>query len=475
MCEINNENKLDDLNQNDQLNESEDKNCDENNKNQTTTSGTKPAICVLNVHCLNNIFDYLSLEDVHSVGQTCKSLQQIAGEYFQLNYVTESYVDYKDIEYPGCSYRMIGFNKFNRNVLFSTSRRVTWSLKKVTRYVANNYKQKFNRFRFYHVDLTGAEIKNLCDKWKSIESVTMEGCIVNRNFYEQFPKLCVNLRRLYVEDFDGRRKVLKRYENDWLLWRYPVLEHLHWTQTKDVGIINELKTFFEINPQVRSFATNVQTLWANRHIFQESSIELDDLTIEVDEEDGDKRVEATIYDLLQRLHEHGVYKRLHFHLKSFNQQTLNEMIPLKSLKSLCLNYNYENDENVALPQWMDLMELKVSFHFDLSNMHVLAHQHKNLKRIKLYTINLSDFFELIRHSVHLTKAKVKHIDGFDILDLAVLNKERECLKGAERLTIYLPEEIYLATKWAMNGVTFSLIDIRRESSHEWGHHFIPWY
>lgn len=50
-------------------------------------SDINPRIFKLNIDCLDKIFDYLSVSDLHSFGQTCKAMQQVAGEYFKLNYV----------------------------------------------------------------------------------------------------------------------------------------------------------------------------------------------------------------------------------------------------------------------------------------------------------------------------------------------------------------------------------------------------
>lgn len=77
------------------------------------------AIFKLNVNCLNDIFDYLSLHDIQSIGQTCKLLQQAAGEYFQANHVTEAYANYGGIKYPGHNLQMDGFNEFAQNLLFT--------------------------------------------------------------------------------------------------------------------------------------------------------------------------------------------------------------------------------------------------------------------------------------------------------------------------------------------------------------------
>lgn len=44
-------------------------------------------ISKLNPDCLDEIFDYLTMDDLYSFGRTCKLMQKIAGNYFKLNYL----------------------------------------------------------------------------------------------------------------------------------------------------------------------------------------------------------------------------------------------------------------------------------------------------------------------------------------------------------------------------------------------------
>lgn len=51
----------------------------------------------------------------------------------------------------------------------------------------------------------------------------------------------------------------------------------------------------------------------------------------------------------------------------------------------------------------------------------------------------------------------------------MLNTEREKLDGAQKVMIYVPDTVFLLTKWATrNGTTnFSLIEMKRTESYEW--------
>lgn len=60
------------------------------NQNLLAAAGIsgKPQLSIFKMiaDCWYEVFDFLSMEDVHSFGQTCKAFQQIAGEYFQWKY-----------------------------------------------------------------------------------------------------------------------------------------------------------------------------------------------------------------------------------------------------------------------------------------------------------------------------------------------------------------------------------------------------
>ncbi|XP_031637726.1 uncharacterized protein LOC116351253, partial [Contarinia nasturtii] len=47
---------------------------------------SSPKIFKLSIDCMDEIFEYLSLKDLHSFGQTCKRMNKVAGEYFKQNY-----------------------------------------------------------------------------------------------------------------------------------------------------------------------------------------------------------------------------------------------------------------------------------------------------------------------------------------------------------------------------------------------------
>lgn len=58
-----------------------------------------------------------------------------------------------------------------------------------------------------------------------------------------------------------------------------------------------------------------------------------------------------------------------------------------------------------------------------------------------------------------------------VIDLHALNKEREKLPDAQKITPYIEEDNYLATKWAFGETDFGLIRMKKHTSYEWKHDF----
>lgn len=166
----------------------------------TPKTQSQSPIFKLNVDCLDKIFDYLSLHDINSIGQTCKPMQQIAGEYFRANYVSEVYVELKSVIYPRhWTCELSGFNKFIQNIRISDSiiaNETLSSLEERARCMTSNSAEHVKQIHFIFAELTTDNIKYLRNILQNIESVAIVECKVDAEFCELFPKLCPNLKRL---------------------------------------------------------------------------------------------------------------------------------------------------------------------------------------------------------------------------------------------------------------------------------------
>lgn len=117
-------------------------------------------------------------------------------------------------------------------------------------------------------------------------------------------KYCKNVRRIQLTRVNFRKKY------KWLRRQYEKLVHLELGVKDESGRINELCTFFELNPNVRNFSCDSKTLWSNKDALLSSKVKLDIFELKYI---GYKCVfeEKPLWDLLSRLHASSFYKRLH--------------------------------------------------------------------------------------------------------------------------------------------------------------------
>ena len=147
------------------------------------------------------------------------------------------------------------------------------------------------------------------------------------------------------------------------------------------------------------------------------------------------------------------------------------MVGLRGFEAL--DIQIENDVN-----WPVMESLKKIWidDFDVADFTKIAKNVPNLQRIHLPDSTIDAALPFIRSSKHLTQIRLVYLSegpllNENILDLPALNKQRAKLAGASKVTIYLPEEIFLATKFA-GSVSYSLIEIKR---HESMKSKIEWY
>lgn len=444
------------------------------------------AIFQLNIDCLYNVFDYLSLENIHSFGQTCKSFEQITGAYFRQNYVRDIQITDKHyIKYPGITkYPLKMFKGFDHFVQRLTIESSSFDGNLIN--IDSDCAMKLKEIRFRSVNLTGTTIQLLKSKlFKNVECMAIEYSTATRAFCNEFPKLLKNMQSLYIRDLNIWQISNEQFENSLLLQSYPKLEHLHWSRSKYSTSIKELYPFFELNSHVRSFGIDLESLCASKDIIIQTHMKFDDLTIDVCKHSYQSYYLDDYqlwFNVLCELHKRGIFKRLHLNFLLFNKEILQQMGPLEAIKSISLEHNLNDDLSIVkLPQLINLIELKVSDQCEIDHINV-AKQVVNLERIYFESITVDGLMQFLRHSVKLKVIKIKHLEYNpndkkccnNILDLLVLNKARERLTYATKVTIFISETTYLTTKWSMKSDDFHLVEIRRESSYYWRHNFTPW-
>lgn len=169
----------------------------------------------------------------------------------------------------------------------------------------------------------------------------------------------------------------------------------------------------------------------------------------------------TFCNLLNQLHERGFYRRLHLNVIGPNQECGKEFASLHALESLSI---WHFSERCGLDRLVNLKQLTIWDGFNPIDMEIIAKNLVNLREISIKKATFNDILPFIQYSTKLNKIHTNFTD--DILDLQRLNEERMKLSGGRKIMIYVPDDIFLTTKWnTKHGDTnLSCIEIRRSTS-----------
>lgn len=420
-------------------------------------------IYTLDAECFYKIFDWLSLEDVHSFGVTCKRFQKIAGLYFQQTYRSTELRGAFDGIYAcsdvSCNGQVSGFNQWIEHVSIYGNRIADEEID-TFRYIKSNCNESLKKIQLLDVAITKQTVKMIRKNLKKLEVLEIDSCTMNGKLHRDLLKYCPNLKSLSVRRYGGNIKWLKKV--------YPKLEHLEIYQ---IGFkVDQLKKFFERNHSVRSFSVDANCLWQNEESIVGANVELDDLIVDI--YGWEFRIES-INSLLNRLHERGFYKRLHLYAPYTDQPTTEQITCLPGLVKIYLS-NYIAYA-IFLPQLNHLKELSFRSCPEFFETEILASKFDSLERVFFEQANLDDIIPFVHRLAKLEKINVDHFKNETklntILDLKAMNDEREKLFDAQKVTIFVEEKVYLDTKWALTDINLSLIELKRSESFEWNHHF----
>ncbi|XP_055306451.1 uncharacterized protein LOC129570762 [Sitodiplosis mosellana] len=434
------------------------KRLESNKREKRMKESDSPKIFKLDIDCFDEIFEYLSLEDLHSFGQTCKTMQQVTGQYFKRNYVGAEKFTNEDGIYTVCSgiehrTKISGFNQFINYT--SHYHNELGPLQYIQGHGAEF--ASINEIYLVCCEINEATVKSVEKILPKIEVVRVRQCTIVGDYYDKFLKFCGNLKFIYVQDDVG--DIVKERKNPWLQREYPSLETFQLTARNSFKV-NDLNSFFERNPSIRTFLTTSGVLWRHCPELLRSNAKLDTLEIY----DGHQVLSITMQtfcNLLNQLHERGFYKRLRLNVTGPNQECGEQFASLQALESISIMHF---SERCGLSRLINLKELTIYDGFNPFDMEILAKNLVNLTRISLNKAKLDDILPFIQLSGKLNKIHASFTEN--ILDLQRLNEERMKLVGGRKVVIYVPDDVFLATKWCTkNGDTnLKYIEMKRSTS-----------
>lgn len=457
-----------------------------------SAADTQPSIFQLTIDCFDEIFEYLSLDDLYSVGQTCKRLQKIAGVYFKQNFPAAakcmpskeiclySHRQNKTTEIPAFVEFIKHVEIYYSNVDVVHQR---WLIPIVQLGIQRHYMVTFDQLRaiesgaktssithisFVKSDFEKLEIQNIRNILAKVEVIDMQRCYLRGDLYQKLLEYCPNLKRLNINGSYIKVDVRPFVDapNQWLCRQYPLLEHFKLVLQEDC-IVDELKEFLELNPNLRSFSTDSQRLFDVCDQLYESSSKLDVFKVKND----DMIDFTTTCNIIKKLHAQGFYNRLHIEVDECSDECSIGLASLPNLEKLCIKKFMGVHRLSTL---IALKELAILKNVNTVDMDILANLLRGLQRVFLFGASYADILPFVKCSADLKKIKVYPKDEASfkdgILNLHALNKERAKLPGARKVMIYVPDKMFMKTKWEIKdgNVDLDFIEMQRYDLWSWG-------
>lgn len=417
--------------------------------NEATVSpdqNSSPAIFKLHAIACEDLFDYLTLKDLHSLGLTCERFNKLTGLYFQENFdircILQKDNTIKDEKY---GLDISGFSKYLKNIHIhdSTPNQLRYIEAKCisVQVITFNRTEELQEMKF-------DGLKNILTK---VKKFTACDCVLDFNhdrithdIYDCCLKYCSNLKSLSI--------VSKYYRNNWLQQIYPKLEELFIFGCR----VDEMKTILELNPSIKKLRTNARSLRKNIELFMTTKATLDELGIIffISEE-----FESLLPSLIE-LYSRNFYKRLRISVRNLNEKCIVLLAKLPAVEYL---YIYSGADNLTWPNMPNVKKLHHLRKYEF-NLNSLILGVSNIEEIFMIMTTFDQILYIINHSKNLKKLAIQELKDGNILDISILNKAREKLVDAQIVNIYLGESIYITTKCKFGHIDFKFIEIRRLGS-----------
>lgn len=394
----------------------------------------------LDIDCLEEIFEWLSMTELHRLRQTCKRLKQVVDFYIR--------------EY--CPAAKIGYMKLDE---YNINKFVELSSDHIKLIKQINFRSHYK----LHEDV----INRIKDT--RIERVWLRKGHFWNDFYDSFLQFCPHLKYLSIVKISSG--LLIGSGNEWLLRQYPSLEHISldnisFTNPRGANEVTELQTFFELNPQIHTFTTTSDVLCAQKNWLERTSAKFDLLIIKCRHYFYTMEV---FCDLVKKLHRRGYYKRLHcYYVQIYDQNNRECMMSLPALEKLHLRSSRVSLDG-HLPECMK--EIGIEYFKYIYNTEALANNLSNVERIYIHYngFDVNDILPFFSQSPKLKHICLKNFER--VINVSLLNKAREQLKDACKLTVYAGEKSYLASKWYGPPKKCDLVQIKRAEAWPWENQF----
>lgn len=429
-----------------------------------TNNARDSPILGLDVDCLDELFDYLSMEDLCAIGRTCKRLHRAAGKYFAKYYPFEmlSFIQNHNGEIiqrvRSCE---TYFANYVRCILISDDINIfRYAATKTYRHLKKITFRGNNVFSEDHYSCL-AEMNILAQ----VSTIEIEFCTTSfrDSLLNRILQLCTNLKNLILV-FSLPYEATAN--SNWKYQHCPTLERLEMKTCADPDLF---EIFLRTNPHIKRLSMKYENIDSIFNTIQTSDMALDELELVVCNSEANRK----ICDKMIALNENGHVGKLKVTHRCNRQQLTNRPISftfenigcLVSLEVDCLNLSrcrYHDVTKLAL--LVDLKKLHFSFTcISLDDAEILSKALINLEELRLGRNSLFVAMPFARRLPKLRIVRVEKITGLNF-DLRALNNDRKQLPDAEVLKIYLKDDAYRQLRWTSIDLFLDLVEVRRFNS-----------
>lgn len=427
----------------------------------TAEADPLPPILMLKVDHFEEIFDLLDLKDLSAINKTCKRLRAVAGYYFRETYSLRELVLFNQ-SFKLNNTNVDDFSRFIQNLTLNKD-----TTSKDFELIGST---KFNSLKCIHLShmngISLRAIEAISEHLRKIQELILDYFIIDGDLYETILRACPNLKYLKISSQNAWSLVGEG--KNWLRQKYLKLEHLELDFSMTESILNELQIFLKQNKQLKALSINYYLIDLPQQLFIESDAKLEMLHICVD---GDSIDLDELCTQLDELNRHGFYQRLELQishtehtqeLPAFGSFPWLEKLIIESLAEFDCNELHSSTKLKKLTLIQDPYSVD-----GFLNMETLPEKLLSLEEVK-FAVASFDFSIWLSHAVKLKKIFVNMFENEDgmaitvLADLVKWNEKRKKLTNASKTTIYVDDEVYQATKWAVKDIDLSHITVRRK-------------
>lgn len=409
------------------------------NENQNEVAAAGPSniesssgIFKIDIDCFEELFDYLSLDDLRTLRRTCKRFKKIIDYYIRTNYPVLGKFELNDKNFDMFRQMDAGTIGLINEIQVSVGS-----------------------------DFDGTKFSAIKEILNEIKKITVTKWNIKSDFYNCFLKYCKNVKYLSMKKVNSWDPPIN-IGDEWLNHQYPSIEYICFELvSKDK--IDELMILFHLNPNIHASLVELNFLEEFAMNLIAADRKLDRLYIDV------LTIKENLLDLLKKLYDAGFYKRLC--LSTAFMDDLENVENYLKFTSIGIEVLSTKFLDVKIPPSPSLKEINIDCDKFVENYESV----KNVfERFSCNIILFEDISAYIGNFPKLKHFKVNLPKGILVpneLNLIALNKERQKLAGACKTTIYVHDDAFLATKWATTKTNFDLIELKRVHACDWDKFF----